>query len=195
MQVEVTPTLAWNGPHTAGRNRGAFMDNIIPGLRLANEAVNGFTVLQRRLQRWWQHLPAEVRQPIWPRLLAALLILGLLLAFHEVVRGAVQQSELRHKATATQAAAIWRCRTLAARARARVACCNCIWRPTATQCCKPKTCKRRVNSNPAVGRLRIGATTRRAGFSYWRRAGHNTSRKPYWMLFIAHSPRIGISIT
>jgi len=88
------------------------MDNIIPGLRLANDAVNGFTVLQRRLQRWWQHLPAEVREPIWPRLLAALLILGLLLAFHEVVRGAVQQSELRHKATATQAAAIWRCRTL-----------------------------------------------------------------------------------
>lgn len=50
----------------------------------------------------------------------------------------------------------------AARARARVACCNCIWRPRATQCCKPKTCKRRVDSNPAVGRLRIGATKRRS---------------------------------
>lgn len=88
------------------------MDNIFPSFRLANDAVNGFTMLQRRLQRWWQQLPTEVREPIWPRLLAAVLILGLLLAFHQVVSGAVQQSELRHKATAMQAAATWRCRTL-----------------------------------------------------------------------------------
>lgn len=111
-QVEVTPTLACNGSHTASRNGGEFMDNIFPGFKLANGAADGFTVLQRRLQWWWQQLPSAVRAPIWPRILAALLILGMLLAFHQVVREAVQQSELRHKATAIQAAATWRCRTL-----------------------------------------------------------------------------------
>ena len=111
-QVEVAPTLAWNGPHTAGRNGGEFMDNILPSFKSANDAVDGFTVLQRRLQRWWRHLPAEVRAPILPTILAGLLILGMLLAFHQVVSGAVEQSELRHKATAMQAAATWRCRTL-----------------------------------------------------------------------------------
>ena len=111
-QVEVTPTLAWNGPHTAGRNGGEFMDNIFPSFRLANGAADGFTMFQRRLQWWWRQLPTVARAPILPRILAALLILGMLLAFHQVVSGAVQQSELRAKATAMQAAATWRCRTL-----------------------------------------------------------------------------------
>jgi hypothetical protein len=39
-------------------------------------------------------------------------IVGLLLAFHHVVRGAVQQGELRRKATATLAEAAWRCNIL-----------------------------------------------------------------------------------
>jgi hypothetical protein len=111
-QVEVTPTLAWNGPHTAGRNGGEFMDNIFPSFRLTNGAADGFTMFQRKLQWWWHQLPTAVRAPIWPSILAALLILGMLLAFHQVVSGAVEQSELRAKATAMQAAATWRCRTL-----------------------------------------------------------------------------------
>ena len=45
-------------------------------------------------------------------ILAALIILGLLLAFHQVVSGAVLQSELRHKATAMKAQATWRCHSL-----------------------------------------------------------------------------------
>jgi len=45
-------------------------------------------------------------------MLATLIIVGLLLAFHQVVRGAVQQSELRLKATAMYSEATWRCNTL-----------------------------------------------------------------------------------
>lgn len=61
---------------------------------------------------WWQRLPAAVRSPVWPGILSALIILGMLLTFHQVVRGVVQQSELRHQATAQRAEATWRCRAL-----------------------------------------------------------------------------------
>jgi hypothetical protein len=36
----------------------------------------------------------------------------MLLAFHQVMRAAVQQSELRHKTIAMQAEATWRCRAM-----------------------------------------------------------------------------------
>jgi hypothetical protein len=88
------------------------MGNTFSGFRLSNGTAGGFTALQGRLQRWWQRLPAEARSPLWPALLAALLVLGMLLAFHQVVLGVVQQSELRHKASAMQAEATWRCRAL-----------------------------------------------------------------------------------
>jgi hypothetical protein len=88
------------------------MDNIFPTFKLSNGEVGGFTTLQRRLQRWWHQLPTGVRSPIWPGLLAALIILGMLLAFHQVVVGAVQQGELRHKVSAMQAEAAWRCNSL-----------------------------------------------------------------------------------
>jgi hypothetical protein len=50
--------------------------------------------------------------PVWLGILATIAIVGLLLAFHHVVRGAVQQGELRRKATATHAEAAWRCNIL-----------------------------------------------------------------------------------
>jgi hypothetical protein len=50
--------------------------------------------------------------PVWLGILATIAIVGLLLAFHHVVRGAVQQGELRRKATATHAEAAWRCNFL-----------------------------------------------------------------------------------
>jgi hypothetical protein len=53
-----------------------------------------------------------VRSPVWPGLLATLIVLGMLMAFHQVVRGAVQQGELRQQAIATHAAATWRCNAL-----------------------------------------------------------------------------------
>lgn len=88
------------------------MDNIFSSFKLSNGAAGGFTALQCSLQRWWQRLPAGARSPLWPGILAALIIFGMLLAFHQVVLGVVQQSELRHKASAMHAEATWRCHAL-----------------------------------------------------------------------------------
>lgn len=73
-----------------------------------NEA-GGFTAFTRGCQAWWYRLPAGFRLPVWPLMLATLLILGLMLAFHQVASGAVQQGELRRKASAVLAEATWRC--------------------------------------------------------------------------------------
>ena len=77
-----------------------------------NDEASGFTALQRKLQHLWHRLPARARSPGLPVVLAVLIILGMLLAFHQVVRGAVQQSELRHKAAAMHTEVTWRCNIL-----------------------------------------------------------------------------------
>ena len=65
--------------------------------------------------------PAALRSPLAHAILATLAMLGLLLAFHQVVLGAVQQGELRRKATAMQADAAWRCNAMpGARSRRRL---------------------------------------------------------------------------
>ena len=56
-----------------------------------------------------------MRSPVWAGILLTIAIIGLLVAFHQVVRGAVQQGELRRQATATYAEAVWRCNALRAR--------------------------------------------------------------------------------
>jgi hypothetical protein len=61
---------------------------------------------------WWYGWPASVRSPLWSALLATLTILGLLLAFHQVVSGAVQQGELRHQASVLHSEATWRCKAM-----------------------------------------------------------------------------------
>jgi len=88
------------------------MDNVFPAFDSANGTSGGFATFQRGLQRWWHQLPAAVRARVWPGILATLVMLGMLLAFHQVVRAAVQQSELRLKATAVQAEATWRCHAM-----------------------------------------------------------------------------------
>ncbi len=65
--------------------------------------------------------PAALRSPLSYAIVATLAMLGLLLAFHQVVLGAVQQGELRRKATAMQADAAWRCNALPG-ARSRDGC-------------------------------------------------------------------------
>lgn len=45
-------------------------------------------------------------------ILAVLVVVGLLLVFHAVVTGAVQDGELRRQAGVTHAAATWRCSLL-----------------------------------------------------------------------------------
>lgn len=61
-------------------------------------------------------LPVPADRPRgWPLLVAILVLLGMLLFFHQAVRGALQLSELRHKAMAVHAKAIWRCNSLQGR--------------------------------------------------------------------------------
>lgn len=85
------------------------MKNIFLPPHWGDGASRGLATHRRELALWWQHLPAGLRLPLWPRLLASLVILGMLLTFHQVVRGAVQQGELLRKASALQTEANWRC--------------------------------------------------------------------------------------
>lgn len=55
------------------------------------------------------------RLPGWPVVVATLAVLGMLLAFHHVVREALRQSEFRHRAMALHAEAVWRCNNLPGR--------------------------------------------------------------------------------
>ena len=50
-----------------------------------------------------------LRAAVWSGILAALAVLGLLLAFYQVVRDAVDQAALRRQAVALHANAAWRC--------------------------------------------------------------------------------------
>lgn len=88
------------------------MDLNSPAIKWLHVQAGGFDARGHALHGWWQHLPTGTRSPVWPRILATLLILGLLLAFYQVVGGAAQQGELRRKATAMHAQAIWRCHSL-----------------------------------------------------------------------------------
>lgn len=80
---------------------------------VSNCAADGSKPLQQGLQQKFR-LPAAVRSPVWLGLLGALTIMGMLLTFHQVVHGAVQQSVLLHKATAVHAEATRRCNVLQA---------------------------------------------------------------------------------
>lgn len=61
---------------------------------------------------WRPPVPPVLRPSVWPGVAAAVIAFGLLLSFHQVVRGVAQQGELRRIATATHAAALWRCNAL-----------------------------------------------------------------------------------
>jgi hypothetical protein len=61
------------------------------------------------------HLSDALRAHGWSGVLASLLLLGLLLAFHQVVRSAVRQGELRREVTALHSTAAWRCNALQTR--------------------------------------------------------------------------------
>lgn len=57
-------------------------------------------------------LHTALRASAWHAIMAALAISSLLVAFHQLVSGAVQQSELRRKADATQAEASRLCNAM-----------------------------------------------------------------------------------
>ena len=63
-------------------------------------------------QGWAAWRPAAVQRSVWSGLLLAAAVLALLLAFHQVVSGAVVQGESRRQATAALADATWRCKAL-----------------------------------------------------------------------------------
>lgn len=78
----------------------------------------------------WHPTPSS----LWQGVLGTLVVLGLLLAFHQVVLGAMQQGELHRKATAVKAEATWRCNTLGRAGESesclsRVASTGAIYRP------------------------------------------------------------------
>lgn len=77
--------------------------------------VGDLAVRTHTPQQWWRRLPAGLQTPVWPTILGSLIILGMLLAFHQVVHEAVQQSELRHKTNALHAEATGRCKILRGR--------------------------------------------------------------------------------
>lgn len=88
------------------------MNHLRTPLALPAAWADDYAAHQRTLLQWWDRLPTGLRSPIWPAMLGGLMILSLLLAFHQVVQGAVEQGELRHKATAVHAEATWRCNIL-----------------------------------------------------------------------------------
>jgi hypothetical protein len=68
-------------------------------------------ILGPPLQRWWCQLCAGTRARRWSIVFAAAALIGLLFAFHNVVRGAVTQGEQRRAAVAARELALWRCST------------------------------------------------------------------------------------
>jgi len=75
-------------------------------------SLAGLTEARHDVQQWWNDLPEAVRSPAWPRALALLTALYLLLAFHQVVAQSVRQGEVLRMATANHAEAVWRCNAM-----------------------------------------------------------------------------------
>lgn len=92
------------------------MDHHFPTSTRFNGKAGGAVPYLHDLRRdEHHHLSHEGRWPGWPLMMAVVVLLAMLLVFHYVVRGSLQQSELRHKAAAVHAEAIWRCNNLKGR--------------------------------------------------------------------------------
>lgn len=78
-----------------------------PSFTLLNNTGSDFT-----FQATWRRLWAAVSSPLGEGLLGALLIFAMLLAFHQIVDGAVLQAAARHKANAAHADANRACKAL-----------------------------------------------------------------------------------
>ena len=75
---------------------------------VAAAGAGAIGVRQKRPPVRRTRLQDSIHARLWLGVLAALAIVWLLLAFHDVARAAVQQGELRRKAAAEQADAAWR---------------------------------------------------------------------------------------
>lgn len=78
---------------------------------LPHAEAERFTARSLQFQGRWRRLRAGLHLPGWPIMLAALLSLGLLLAFYDVVSEAAKKGELRRKASVLFGEATWRCNT------------------------------------------------------------------------------------
>jgi hypothetical protein len=61
---------------------------------------------------WWRAALIGLRGPVWPASVAALLGIGLLLAFQQVVARSVEQADQQRVAAAAQHEGVWRCKLL-----------------------------------------------------------------------------------
>ena len=75
---------------------------------MRNTTTAEFPARQQGLQWVWKAL----RSHVVVGLLATIVIFGMLIAFHDVVSGAMQQSELRNRAMAAHVTATLRCNSL-----------------------------------------------------------------------------------
>ena len=83
---------------------------VTPPFTMGSQTVGHYHHRQaKRRAKKWQSASMTQRGPVWPAILAVLILLGLLLAFQQVVRAAVRQGEDRRAATAAHSAAYWRC--------------------------------------------------------------------------------------
>ena len=80
--------------------------------KLSDDEASRFAVRHRELPHWALGSSLDLRAPMWPGILATLGIIALLLTFHQVVLGAVEQGDLRRQVNATHVEATWRCNAL-----------------------------------------------------------------------------------
>ena len=91
------------------------MNHLSTSFTLPHGQVDDFDARQDTQWQGGSRLADGLHSPVWLALLASLVILSMLIAFHQVVHGAVQQGQLRHTANALQAGAIGRCNMLPGR--------------------------------------------------------------------------------
>lgn len=89
------------------------MDHHFPTTPHPTDKTRSTSSWQQEPQRDEYHqLPNRNRARGWPLIVSILALMGVLLVFHYAVRGALQHNELRQKAEALHARALWRCNNL-----------------------------------------------------------------------------------
>jgi hypothetical protein len=98
--------------HTGCGKGSQIMDKQSPGINWTDIETDPYARLQGESALGWLGLSGGLGSPVWPGILAMLIVLGMLLAFHQVVYGAVLKGDLQRKASAMHAEAAWRCNAL-----------------------------------------------------------------------------------
>ncbi len=89
-----------------------FSDATASSVRIAGAAVLRLELLQEAEE---DRLALKDKPRLWPLVVAILALAVALPVFYLVVRGSLQQSELRQEAQAQHAEALWRCNSLQGR--------------------------------------------------------------------------------